>query len=124
MKSKRSYLIIGLAVLCISLFIVMDAVMTDSKIPVAVILSFTFAFMNLSLSYLSSDFQKKDERMRLIKEKGMYYSYFAIMSYFLIFILLVGFGGISISVMTVLILLASLTVLTVSLSMVILSKIY
>lgn len=124
MKTKIWHYIVAFIVLTVCIYITIDSLVTDSNIPVSVSFLFSIGIMNLVLGYLSPEFQKRDERMRLIREKGMFYSYFAIITYFLAFIILLGFGIINISAFTVIALLLSLVIFTVFISMFIFSFVY
>ncbi|MGD6854357.1 permease [Bacillus infantis] len=78
--------------------------------------------MSFSMGYLYPQFKQKDERMKLIRQKGLFYAYFALIVYFFIFFLLLGLGIIDISALELLQILSGLTISTVFLSMVYVSK--
>jgi hypothetical protein len=82
----------------------------------------SLSVMSFSMGYLYPQFKQKDERMKQIREKGLFYSYFALIVYFLVFNLLIGLKIIDISAMQLLQILAGLTISTVFLSMVFISK--
>ncbi|NCU17125.1 permease [Bacillus sp. P1(2020)] len=96
----------------------------DTELLFLGILIFSIAVMFLSLAYLHNQFKKKDERMKMTRERAMFYSYFAIMVYYFIFIILLGLNLINLSPIETIEILASLTIITVFLSQVVLSKIY
>ncbi|MCK6206847.1 permease [Bacillus infantis] len=78
--------------------------------------------MSFSMGYLYPQFKQKDERMKMIRQKGLFYAYFALIGYFFIFFLLLGLGIIDISALELLQILSGLTISTVFLSMVFVSK--
>ncbi|OXS64697.1 hypothetical protein B1B01_25245 [Priestia filamentosa] len=88
------------------------------------LLFLSLSIMFFSLSYLNTDFRKQDERMKLIQQKSMFYSYFMLMLYFFLFALLLGMNVISISALAVIQILAALIIATVFISMLIMSKVY
>ncbi len=124
MKSRIGYLIIGFLLLIESGYLLYGGITGDFSLSSSIALIFALSIMFLSLGYLQPQFRNKDERMKVIREKSMFYSYFIIMLYFLIFILLLGFNVISLTALATVQILASLVLITVFLLMVILSKIY
>jgi len=124
MKSRIGYLIIGFLLLIESGYLLYGGITGDFSLSSSIALIFALSIMFLSLGYLQPQFRNKDERMKVIREKSMFYSYFFIMLYFLIFILLLGFNVISLTALATVQILASLVLITVFLLMVILSKIY
>ncbi len=85
---------------------------------------FAMSVMTFCLSYLQPQFKSKDERSRMIREKGMFYSYFLLLGYILSFLLLLQFNIFEISSVTLLNLLAALLISTVFVSMVVVAKRY
>jgi magnesium-transporting ATPase (P-type) len=125
MKSKMGNLVTGVILLILSIYtIVNELIGNDTELLFLGILIFSIAVMFLSLAYLHNQFKKKDERMKMIRERAMFYSYFAIMVYYFIFIILLGLNLINLSPIETIEILASLTIITVFLSQVVLSKIY
>ncbi|MED1675071.1 permease [Pallidibacillus thermolactis] len=125
MKSKMGNLVTGVILLILSIYtIVNELIGNDTELLFLGILFFSIAVMFLSLAYLHNQFKKKDERMKMIRERAMFYSYFAIMVYYFIFIILLGLNLINLSPIETIEILASLTIITVFLSQVVLSKIY
>lgn len=80
------------------------------------------SIMTFCLSYLQPQFKTKDERSRMIREKGMFYSYFAVLGYIMMFLFLLQFNIVNISSVTVLSALAAMLISTVFVSMVIVAK--
>ncbi|WP_312099265.1 permease [Niallia sp.] len=121
MKSRLGYLIIGFLLLIESAYFLYGGISGDFPLFPTNALIFSLSVMFLSLGYLHPQFKNKDERMKVIREKGMFYSYFILMFYFSLFMILIHFQVISISAMGVVTILAALTIMTVFLSMVVLS---
>ena len=82
----------------------------------------SMSIMTFCLSYLQPQFKAKDERSRMIREKGMFYSYFALLGYIMVFLFLLQFNIVNISAITVLSVLAAMLISTVFVSMVIVAK--
>jgi len=84
--------------------------------------TFALAVMSFCMSYLFPHLKMKDERSRIIREKGMFYAYFAMLGYFFIFMTLLTFNVIEISALTTVNILVALMIATVFISMVIVAK--
>ncbi|MGF2614789.1 hypothetical protein FZC84_08070 [Rossellomorea vietnamensis] len=80
--------------------------------------------MCFCLSYLYPQFKDNDERTKRIRERGMFYSYFFILSYMIILMPLLQLNVIDLTGYQTVSLLATLTISTVFLSFVFLSKRY
>ncbi|WP_035185835.1 hypothetical protein [Alteribacter aurantiacus] len=125
MKSRSGNFLIGLTVLITSIYIIFSQVFNpDIELNATGFLLFSVSIMFLCLGYLFPQYQSEDERIRMIKEKGMYFSYFAIMIFYLIFIILIGYDFINVTAFSLVQILGALTIITVFLSQVILSKVY
>ncbi|PIB49115.1 permease, partial [Pseudomonas sp. 2995-1] len=83
---------------------------------------FSMGVMSLCMGYLSPQFRQQDERSKIIRQKGIFYSYFAIIFYFIIFTTLLQFDIIYLTAVDVLYILMSLIIATVFVSFVIVSK--
>lgn len=123
MKSRYGYFFIGILLLVESVYLLYGSLNGDFDLSASAALIFAISVMFLSLGYLQPQFKSKDERMKVIREKGMFYSYFLLIAYFLLFIALIHFNIINIAAITVVMILASLTIVTVFLSMVVLSRV-
>ncbi len=124
-KSGQSfYMIAGLLFLLISgLF--STVALSTGNFPVGhELIIFGIGIMCFCLSYLYPQFIKNDERTKKIKERGMYYSYFFIMIYMIAMMGLYQFDVINLNGYQTVSLLAALTIITVFLSFVVLSKRY
>src|SRR5699024_8940592 len=84
--------------------------------------TFALAVMSVGMSYLFPHLKMKDERSRIIREKGMFYAYVAMLGYFLNFMTLLTFNVIEISALTTVNILVALMIATVFISMVIVAK--
>ncbi|WP_404448002.1 permease [Sutcliffiella horikoshii] len=124
MNSRLGYLIIGFVLLIESGYLFYGGILKDFSLSPTTLLLFAISIMFLSLGYLHPQFKKKDERMQIIREKAMFYSYFIQMFYFFIFITLLYFNVISLTAYGLVAILASLSIITVFISMIILTKVY
>ncbi|WP_442858769.1 permease [Bacillus sp. KH172YL63] len=80
--------------------------------------------LSFCMYFLHPQFKEKDERMKLIREKGMFYSYFVILAFHIVFMMILQFDVIELTAMNLLNILTSLTIMTVFISMVVMSKVY
>lgn len=69
--------------------------------------------MSFCLGYLHPQFKQKDERMRLIRQKGIYISYFASLVYYIILTVVIQLNFVTLTALQVLNILAALTIITV-----------
>jgi hypothetical protein len=120
----KLYFIMGILFTLLGGFYVFVAMMAQDEPTSSVYITGSMAVMSFCLSYLSPQFKQKDERMKLIRQKGMFFSYFAILSYYIIFSTLLQFEIISITALELVNILIALTISTVFLSFVIVSKRY
>ncbi|KAA6447316.1 hypothetical protein VSK91_09245 [Bacillus swezeyi] len=80
------------------------------------------AFLSFAAGYLYPQFKQKDERSQLIRQKGMEYSMIALSVYFLVLILGMQLGFITLAAVDVVRVLVSLQIMTIFSSWIILSK--
>jgi hypothetical protein len=120
----KLYFIMGILFTLLGGFYVFVAMMAQDKPTSSVYITGSMTVMSFCLSYLSPQFKQKDERMKLIRQKGMFFSYFAILSYYIIFSTLLQFEIILITALELINILIALTISTVFLSFVIVSKKY
>jgi hypothetical protein len=85
-------------------------------------LMLSMAILSFSMSYLYPQFKQKDERMKMIRQKAMFYSYFAMMGYLIIFLLIAQVSEDLLSGSDILNALIALNISTLFLTMVILAK--
>ena len=121
-SGQRFYLVSGLFFLVVS-GLLGTATLGRGVFPVGhELILFGISIMSLCLSYLYPQFKGNDERTKRIREKGMYYSYLLNMTYMIIMMGLFQFNVININGYQTICLLATVTIITVSLSFVVLSQ--
>jgi hypothetical protein len=122
MESRLTFYICGGLFLIMTLFMAFVGIAADESIVPQTWTLLSLTVMSFSMGYLFPQFKQKDERMKLIRQKGLFYAYFALIVYFLIFFLLIGLKIIDISALELLQILSGMTISTVFLSMVYVSK--
>ncbi|MCA1036744.1 permease [Bacillus infantis] len=122
MESRLTFYICGGLFLIMTLFMAVIAISAGESILPQTWTLLSMTVMSFSMGYLYPQFKQKDERMKMIRQKGLFYAYFALIVYFFIFFLLLGLGIIDISALELLQILSGLTISTVFLSMVYVSK--
>lgn len=105
-------------------FIIFVSIMADSVPSSGAYVMIAMGIMSLCVGYLYPQFKQKDERMKLIREKGMFVSFIAIMVYFIIFNLGLQLEFFTLTANELLHILSALVISTVFISFVVLSKIY
>ncbi|MGA4466848.1 hypothetical protein ACPA2L_30250 [Bacillus bombysepticus] len=122
-ESRFIFLISGLFVTGVSIYITLDDVI-NGRFPDAIaIMSFALGINQLLMAYLSPHLFPKDERSKMILEKSMFVNYFIIFGTILLLFILTGFSDINWDAQQVLIVLTSILMLTIPTTMVIYSKI-
>lgn len=125
MKEYRLlFVIFGIFFFAIGGFIIFVGIMAKSSPAPMAYSSLSMGVMSFCMSYLYPQFKEKDERMKLIREKGMFFSLIAMMVYFILFLTGIQFEVISLTTLELLNILISLMICTVFLSFVVYSKIY
>ncbi len=122
MESRLTFYICGGLFLIMTLFMAVIAISAGESILPQTWTLLSMTVMSFSMGYLYPQFKQKDERMKMIRQKGLFYAYFALIVYFFIFFLLLGLGIIDISALELMEILSILTISTVFLSMVYVSK--
>ncbi|MFJ8530223.1 permease [Bacillus sp. NPDC094106] len=122
--SQKYFLIMGIIFSAMSGFMLFIGIMAHSSPPPQTYTLLAMTVMCFCLSYLHPQFKEKDERMKLIRQKGMFYSYFALLAYYILFSIGLNLKIITLSAAELLNILAALTICTVFISFVILSKKY
>ncbi len=74
--SQKYFVIMGIIFLFMSGFMILTGIMTHSAPPEATYPLLGMMIMCFCLSYLHPQFKEKDERMKLIRYKGMFFSFF------------------------------------------------
>ncbi|EEL83197.1 hypothetical protein bcere0028_11360 [Bacillus cereus AH1271] len=114
----------GIIFLFMSVFMILTGIMTHSAPPAPTYTVLAMMIMCFCLSYLHPQFKEKDERMKLIRYKGMFFSFFALAAYYLLFSFGLNLKIITLSATELLNILMALTMSTVFISFVVLSKRY
>lgn len=125
MKNKhgqRLYIIFGFVFLFFSVIFSIASI-TTGVFPVGQeLVTFGISVMAFCLAYLYPQFKENDERSKLIREKGMFYSYFIIIGFLIIISGLFQFNVINLNGIQTVYLIQTLIIITVFLSFVVLSK--
>jgi len=125
MKNKfgqRLYIVFGFVFLLFSVIFSIASI-TTGVFPVGQeLVTFGISVMAFCLAYLYPQFKENDERSKLIREKGMFYSYFIIMGFLIIISGLFQFNVINLNGIQTVYLIQTLIIITVFLSFVVLSK--
>jgi len=125
MKNKfgqRLYTVFGFVFLLFSVIFSIASI-TTGVFPVGQeLVTFSISVVAFCLAYLYPQFKDNDERSKLIREKGMFYSYFIIIGFLMIMSGLFQFNIINLNGIQTLYVIQTLIVITVFLSFVVLSK--
>ncbi|WP_018922602.1 hypothetical protein [Salsuginibacillus kocurii] len=121
---RNTFLIIGIFFVLIIGFFLVSSIMVGVAPNFIIFPLISFAIMCFSLYYLYPQFRQKDERMKAIRERGMFFSYFALIIYFFFFWTVLQFDLFFITARELLQILIALTISTVFLSFVVVSKRY
>ena len=119
----KGYLIIGWIMALQTAFLFFIGI-TAGEFPYFALTQLSLTVMSFCMYYLYPQFKDKDERMKVIREKGIFYSYFAILFFYIIIMSTLGLGLIDLTAMNLMYIITSLTIMTVFISMVVMSKIY
>lgn len=111
MGSRKTFLVMGI------LFTLMGGFVGSMTYIVL-----AMAYMSFCLSYLFPQFKENDERVKLIKQKGMFASFIAFMLYLILFQIGIQLGWVNLSALQLLHILSTLMICTVFSSFVIYSK--
>ncbi|AAU19094.1 MULTISPECIES: hypothetical protein [Bacillus] len=122
--SQKYFLIMGIIFFIMSGTMVFAGIMTHSAPPTPTYTVLAMMIMCFCLSYLHPQFKEKDERMKLIRYKGMFFSFFALTAYYLLFSIGLNLNVITLSAVELLNILMALTMSTVFISFVVLAKRY
>lgn len=121
---RKLFFILGSFFFVLSCFLIVIGMSTNQIPHSSVYLMFAMAVMSFCMSYLYPQFKQKDERMKLIRAKGMFASFVALMSYLIIFNVGLQFELIYFTASQLIQILSTLMICTVFLSFVIFSKMY
>ena len=127
MKDKgqqKMFVIFGIIFFIYSAILSIATISTKGFPNGADVIQLALSIMCFCLAYLSPQFKRNDERVKMIKAKGMFVSYFFIMGYIIILMILFQFDIVLLSAYQALSILAALIIITVFISFVVLSKRY
>ncbi|WP_019156469.1 hypothetical protein [Robertmurraya massiliosenegalensis] len=118
------FFIFGIFFFAMGGFLLFVSFMAKASINTSFLMMFSMGIMSFCLSYLYPQFQQKDERMKRIREKGMFFSGMALMVYLLIFNIGLQVELFTLTATELLHILTTLIICTVFISFVVYSKIY
>lgn len=122
--SRILFFVCGLFFFIMGGFIIFVGIMAKAAPAPSAYLMLAMSVMSFCLSYLYPQFKQKDERMKLIREKGMFFSFIATMCYLIFFNLALQFEFVALTATELLQILTTLIIGTVFVSFVVVSKIY
>lgn len=120
--SRISFFILGMIFSIMTGLMISVGIMANSAPPSMTYIQLAMAVMCFCLSYLYPQFRQKDERMRLIRQKGTLASFFAMMIYLLVFNVGLQFDFFILTASELIHLLTTLMICTVFISFVVYSK--
>ncbi|MFJ7932636.1 hypothetical protein [Peribacillus sp. NPDC096448] len=123
-SAQRLYIFLGLIFLANTALLVTVSISGGGSLKGYEFVMFGISIMAFCNAYIYPQFKDNDERSKRIKEKGMFFSYFFILGYSIIIMGLFQFKVIHIDGYQTICLVASLIIMTVFLSFVVLSKRY
>jgi hypothetical protein len=122
--SRIAFLILGILFSVQTGFMIFAGVMANSAPPSMSYITLALAIMSFCLSYLYPQFRQKDERMKLIRQKGTLASFFAMMIYIMILNLGIQLDFFILTANELIQILTVLMISTLFISFVVYSKIY
>ncbi|SDM91899.1 hypothetical protein [Sediminibacillus halophilus] len=123
--SRLAFLVIGIVNLILFVFLAVVAILAgDTGLVSQNLPCLAMAVMAFCLSYLFPQFIQKDERMKLIRHKGIFFSFFAFLTYSIVLTTLLQTNVIQLPGSEAVSILTTLMICTVFISWVVLSKIY
>lgn len=123
-NSRGLFIVFGILFSIMSAFTIFVGIMAKSAPAPMAYTTLAMAVMSFCLAYLYPQFKQKDERMKLIRQKGMFASFFAMLIYLIIFNTGIQFGFIVLTANQLINILTTLLISTVFISFVVYSKIY
>lgn len=119
---QRLFFILGLFFLANGVLL-SAASITTGRFPVGFdVMAFAISIMAFCNGYLFPQFQAKDERSKIIREKGMFYSYFLLIGYLAVFMILFQFTSFTLDGYQTVSVLAALLIATVFTMFVVVAK--
>ncbi|WP_338150457.1 hypothetical protein, partial [Bacillus licheniformis] len=124
MTSRRNFLLLGVLFLMIFGVRTFIGIATNSLSLIELLAYGTAAFICFAGGYIFPQFKAKDERANFIKQKGMKYSFIALLIYLILILYGTYFNIVTLSMFETLSIVISLTIITLYTSWIILSKKY
>ncbi|WP_239984645.1 permease [Lentibacillus sediminis] len=124
MYNRLAFIVMGVLFLLMGILYAVVAIMANSAPVPQIYIIFAMAVMSFCLSYLFPQSNQKDERMKFIRQKGMFISFFAFLIYSQVFTGLIQFDVVHLSAMAAINMLTALMISTVFISWVVLARIY
>lgn len=121
---RMAYFVIGTIFFCLFTFFIFVGIMANSEPLPQTYMLFAMTVMAFCMGYLYPQIKQKDERMKLIRQKALIYSFAALVVYYIALTGIIQFDILVLSAMQVLNILGALTISTVFISWVIASKFY
>lgn len=122
MTSQRNFYFLGVLFLILLGVIAFFRVATNSLSFIEILMYGTAAFICFARGYIYHQFKQKDERANFIKQKGMKYSFIALLIYLVLILYGTYFNVITLTIFEIISTVIALTLITLFTSMIILSK--
>ncbi|WP_018665420.1 hypothetical protein [Heyndrickxia acidiproducens] len=123
-NSRLALIVLGFLFTVMSAFTMFVGIMAKSAPAPIAYMTLAMAVMSFCVAYLYPQFKQNDERTRLIRQKGIFASFFATIIYLIIFNIGIQFGLFELTASGLINILTALIILTVFISFVVYSKIY
>lgn len=123
-NSRVLFIVFGILFSLMSAFTIFVGIMAKSAPAPMAYMTMAMAVMSFCLAYLYPQFKQKDERMKLIRQKGMFASFIAMMIYLIIFNIGIQFDFLVLTANQLIQILTVLMISTSFISFVVYSKIY
>ncbi|REJ05788.1 permease [Halobacillus trueperi] len=121
--TSNAFKVIGVFFFLIGVFLIVVGTM-GGEWPSMIWTMVSLGVLSFSMSYLYPQFKQKDERMKWIRHKAVFYSFFIMMGVMGIFHLMISLQVVVLSAVDLLSVLLALNIVTVFLTMVILARRY
>ncbi|RDY70719.1 permease [Halobacillus trueperi] len=121
--TSNAFKVIGGFFFLIGVFLIVVGTM-GGEWPSMIWTMVSLGVLSFSMSYLYPQFKQKDERMKWIRHKAVFYSFFIIMGVMGVFHLMISLQVVVLSAVDLLNVLLALNIVTVFLTMVILARRY
>ncbi|MFB6466777.1 permease [Cytobacillus sp. Hz8] len=123
-NSRVLFIVFGILFSVMSAFTIFVGIMAKSAPAPMAYMTLAMAVMSFCLAYLYPQFKQKDERMRLIRQKGMFASFVAMMIYLIILNIGIQLDFFILTANELIQILTVLMISTLFISFVVYSKIY